>query len=365
MLALQEIRRKKLQFGLISLIVGLVVYLLVMISALGTGLLSAMSGAVNSFDADLVVFSADSNDSFLRSELTAEQRDAIVELAGADRTGGVGYMAATVQQDLATEDVALFGFEPRSIAEPAVRSGRALQGEGEILIDRSLSRSTDLQVGDQITMRNALIDYDFTIVGEVDEGQFLGLPSAYVVLDQWREMRYPGQGGDAPASSVLLVRGDTGNLGARIEAAVPNSSVLSKSDAISAIGGVTEQERVVMAIEFFGFVIGALVIGSFFFVLTMQRAYEIAIFKALGASSWYVFGQLVRQVVAVALVGLALGVPLALVTEAALPSDIPLRITGGAFLTGAVSITIAALLGSLLSARQVVRVNPMTALGQV
>jgi len=363
MLALQEIRRKKLQFGLISLIVGLVVYLLVMISALGSGLLSAMSGAANSFDADLVVFSADSNDSFLRSELTASQRDAIAEVGGA--TGGVGYMAATAQEDSLTEDVALFGFEPGSIAEPAVRSGRALAREGEILIDRSLSRSSGLKVGDQITMRNALIAYNFTIVGEVDEGQFLGLPSAYVFLDQWREMRYPGQGEDTPAASVILARGHTDDLGARIEAAVPNTSALSKSEAISAIGGVTEQEQVVMTIELFGFVIGALVIGSFFFVLTMQRAYEIAIFKALGASSWYVFGQLICQVAAVALAGLALGVPLALVTEAALPSDIPLQITGGAFLTGGASITIAALLGSLFSARQVVRVNPMIALGQV
>ena len=363
MLALQEIRRKKLQFGLISLIVGLVVYLLVMISALGSGLLSAMSGAVNSFDADLVVFSADSNDSFLRSELTASQRDAIAEVGGA--TGGIGYMAATAQEDSLTEDVALFGFEPGSIAEPAVRSGRALAREGEILIDRGLSRSSGLKVGDQITMRNALIAYNFTIVGEVDEGQFLGLPSAYVLLDKWREMRYPGQGEDAPAASVILARGHADDLGARIEAAVPNTSVLSKSEAISAIGGVTEQERVVMAIELFGFVIGALVIGSFFFVLTMQRAYEIAIVKALGASSWYVFGQLIRQVVAVALAGLALGVALALVTEATLPSDIPLQITGGAFLTGGASITIAALLGSLFSARQVVRVNPMSALGQV
>jgi putative ABC transport system permease protein len=365
MLALQEIRRKKLQFGLISLIVGLVVYLLVMISALGSGLLSAMSGAVNSFDADLVVFSADSNDSFLRSELTADQRDAIAELAGADRTGGVGYMAATALAAGESEDFALFGFQPGSVAQPAVRSGRAIQGEREVLVDRSLSRSSGLKIGDQITMRNALIDYDFTIVGEVDEGQFLGLPSAYVFLDQWREMRYPGHGQDAPAASVILARGHTDNLGARIEAAVPNTSVLSKSDAISAIGGVTQQQQVVMTIELFGFVIGALVIGSFFFVLTMQRAYEIAIYKALGASSWYVFGQLIRQVVAVALAGLALGVPLALVTEAALPSDIPLEITGGAFLTGGVSMTVAALLGSLFSARQVVRVNPMSALGQV
>ena len=363
MLALQEIRRKKLQFGLISLIVGLVVYLLVMISALGSGLLSAMSGAVSSFNADVVVFSADSNNSLLRSELTSDQLDALAVAGGT--TGGIGYLAATAQEGSLTEDVALFGFEPGSIAEPAVRSGRALAREGEILIDRSLSRSSGLKVGDQITMRNALIDYSFTIVGEVDEGQFLGLPSAYVFLDKWREMRYPGHGEDAPAASVILARGHTDNLGARIEAAVPNTSALSKSDAIGAIGGVTQQQQVVMTIELFGFVIGALVIGSFFFVLTMQRAYEIAIFKALGASSWYVFGQLICQVAAVALAGLALGVPLALVTEAALPSDIPLQITTSAFLTGGASITIAALLGSLFSARLVVRVNPMSALGQV
>jgi putative ABC transport system permease protein len=365
MLALQEIRRKKLQFGLISLIVGLVVYLLVMISALGTGLLSAMSGAVDSFDADLVVFSADSNDSFLRSELTADQRDAIAELAGADRTGGIGYMAATVQAAGESDDFALFGFEPGSIAEPAVRSGGAIQGEREILIDRSLARAHGLKIGDQIIIRNALIDYEFTIVGEIDEGQFLGLPSAYVVLDQWREMRYPGQAEEAPAASVLLLREETDNLGARIEAAIGNTSAVSKSGAVSAIGGVTQQQQVVMTIELFGFIIGALVIGAFFFVLTMQRAYEIAIFKALGASSWYIFGQLIRQVVAVALAGLALGAPLAVVTDVALPTDIPLEITVGAFLTGGASITIAALLGSLLSARQVVRVNPISALGQV
>jgi putative ABC transport system permease protein len=63
--------------------------------------------------------------------------------------------------------------------------------------------------------------------------------------------------------------------------------------------------------------------------------------------------------------GLILGGPLTLVTEAAIPSDIPLELTTGAFLPGAISITVAALLGSLFSARQVVRVDPMSALGQL
>jgi putative ABC transport system permease protein len=365
MLALQEIRRKKLQFGLIILIVGLVVYLLVMIGALGSGLMSAMSGAVGSFSADLVVFSADSNNSFLRSELTSDQRGAIAGLLGAERTGAVGYMVATAQRAAGSEEVALFGFQTGSIAEPAVRSGRLVQGQDEILIDRSLSRSSGLRLDDVIVMRSALKDYEFTIVGEVDSGQFLGLPAAWVGIDRWREMRYPGQANDAPAASVLLIRDGGSDVRDQVEGAVGNTSVATKSAAINSIGGVKQQQQVVMTIELFGFVIGALVVGSFFFVLTMQRSYEIAIFKAMGASNWWVFGQLIRQVTFVALAGVALGIPLAVLTAAAIPSDVPLEVTAGAFLTGGISITVAALLGAVFSARQVVRVNPISALGQM
>jgi putative ABC transport system permease protein len=365
MLALQEIRRKKLQFGLITLIVGLVVYLLVMIGALGSGLMSTMSGAVDSFNADLVVFSADSNNSFLRSELTADQQDAIAGLVGVERTGAVGYMVATAQRAVGSEEVALFGFQPGSIAEPVVKSGRTVQGQNEIMIDESLSRSSGLRLGDVMVMRSALRDYEFTIVGEVENGQFLGLPASYVAIERWRDMRYPGQGKDAPAASVLLIRDGGNDVRGRVEEAVGNTSVVTKNGAIDSIGGVKQQQQVVMTIELFGFVIGALVIGSFFFVLTMQRSYEIAIFKAMGASNWWVFGQLIRQVMVVVLAAVALGILLALLTAAAIPSDIPLEVTAGAFLTGGISITIAALLGAIFSARQVVRVDPISALGQM
>jgi ABC-type antimicrobial peptide transport system permease subunit len=40
-------------------------------------------------------------------------------------------------------------------------------------------------------------------------------------------------------------------------------------------------------------------------------------------------------------------------------------VTAGAFLIGGLGITIAALLGAVFSARQVVRVNPISALGQM
>lgn len=364
MIALQEVLRKKLQFGLICLIVALIVYLLVMISALGSGLLSTMSGAIDSLDAQAIVFSGDSNDSFLRSELTASQRDSIQTISEDDSIGQLGYLAATTTSGSEVEDLALFGFAPGTISEPSVGRGRAATAAGEILIDSSLARESDIEVGDRISITNALLDYTFDVVGQVDEGQFLGQPTAFVTIDQWREIRYPGRGEDAPAASVILLQTNDSDLADAIEQQIQNTSVLSKSAAISAIGGVTSQQQVILTIQLFGFVIGILVVGSFFFVLTIQRAGEIAIFKAIGASSWWIFGQLVRQVLFIDLIAIAIGVPAALATDAALPATIPVEITATAFIVGGAGITIAAVVGSLFSARQVLRVDPMSALGQ-
>lgn len=364
MIALQEVLRKKLQFGLISLIVAMIVYLLVMISALGSGLLSAMSGAIDSLDADTIVFSADSNDSFLRSELTDSQGDSIKEIAGAGSVGQLGYLAATTTSRSETEDVALFGFEPGTIVEPQVQKGRTATNDGEILIDSSLARESDIEVGDRISITNALVDYAFEVVGQVDEGQFLGQPTAFVTIGQWREMRYPGRDQNAPAASVVLLDANDSDVVEAIEQQVENTSILSKSSAISAIGGVTSQQQVIQTIQLFGFIIGTLVVGSFFFVLTIQRAGEIAIFKAIGASSWWIFSQLVRQVLLIDLIAILIGVPAALATDTLLPATIPVEITATAFMIGGAGITIAAIVGSLFSARQVVRVDPMSALGQ-
>lgn len=361
MLATREILRRRVQFGLISLIVGLIIFLIIMIAALGSGLMAAMSGAVRAWDADLLVYSETANESILRSELTEDDLARVAAASGVAGVARAGYLPVTVEDgDGSLTDATLFGVDPEALGPDT----QAI-GPGELLADISFLRESGMSVGDRVVLRNALRRYEFTIAGRVEQGQFLGLPTVYSSVDDWRRIRYPGDDA-APAATIALVKTAGGQRPAASAAldADPGLTALSKDQAIQAIGGVRQQTQVVRTIELFGFVIGALVIGMFFYVLTMQKTGQIAIFKAMGASNAYVLRQLVQQVLAVVLAGAALGVPLALVTGALVPERIPVEITATGIMLATLGVLVTGLLGSVLSGRHIASVDPMTALGQ-
>ncbi len=361
MLATREMLRRRVQFGLISLIVGLIIFLIIMIAALGSGLMAAMSGAVRAWDADLLAYSETSNESILRSELTEDDLARVAAAPGVVRVARAGYLPVTVEDSGGNlTDATLFGIDPEALGRDAQS-----MGIGELLADASFLRESGLRVGDRVVVRNALRRYEFTIVGQVDQGQFLGLSTVYSSIEDWRRIRYPGDHA-APAASIALVTTASGQRSVARHAldADPGLTALSKNDAILAIGGVRQQTQVVRTIELFGFVIGALVIGMFFYVLTLQKTGQIAIFKAMGASNAYVLRQLMQQVVAVVLLGAALGVPLALATGALVPDRIPVEITGTGVALATVGVLVTGLLGSIVSGIHIASVDPMTALGQ-
>ena len=112
---------------------------------------------------------------------------------------------------------------------------------------------------------------------------------------------------------------------------------------------------------------GALVIGVFFYVLTLQKIPQIGVLKAIGASNLFVFRQILLQVVGISLIGLAISVPLAMLTDAGLrrlPDAVPIAFTTGTFVTTAALLLVTSIVGTAFSARQVIKVDPIIALGQ-
>jgi putative ABC transport system permease protein len=101
-------------------------------------------------------------------------------------------------------------------------------------------------------------------------------------------------------------------------------------------------------------------------VLTMQKVTQIGLLKALGASSAYIFRQLLIQVVSVTALGVAVSVPLAYASDTALnrlPEAVPIAFTGGTFILTSVLIVATGVIGALFSVRQLLRVDPIIALG--
>jgi putative ABC transport system permease protein len=365
MIGLLEMRRRSLQFALVAAIFTLIAYLVLMIDGLGVGLNDLAGSAVRRFDADAIAYADTAGRSILRSELSAAAVERARDLPGVTASGPLAYTAATYRDAAgAVESAALLGYDPESIGEPPVLEGRPLTDADvrAVLADRRFLDSSGLKVGDIVTIEHRLASVEYQIAGAIDQGAFFFQPVLYGLRESVLDLKYgPATGGERPAASIILLQGEnlTGIHG--------GFDIVDKATAFANIEGVAGQASTVASLRVLGYVIGALVIGAFFFVLTLQKVGQIGVLKAVGASSGFIVRQLLTQVMAVALIGLAVAVPLAFLTDRAIEAGgdvVPIGFTTGSLVTTVVALLVTAIAGALVCARQVVRVDPLIALGQ-
>ena len=113
----------------------------------------------------------------------------------------------------------------------------------------------------------------------------------------------------APAATLVMVSAK-GDLTATVPEDVPGTEAATPKETFNSIPGVRPQQNTANAIQGFALVIGATVIGVFFYVLTLQKMGQVGILKAIGASSWFVFRQLFVQVVLISAIGMTVALPL-------------------------------------------------------
>ncbi len=365
MIGLLEMRRRKFQFALIALIVALISYLVLMINGLGVGLNEQAGSALRSFNADAIAYSDSAGLSVIRSEVSDDTIRNARQAPGVTDAAPVGYVAANFRnRNDKIRSAAFIGFDPETIGEPGVTRGRrlAIGDRYGLLADRSFLKASGLKVGDTVDIKVRLASTEFAIVGEVDQGAFFFQPTVYVLRSTWRELKYGDiPGGAQPAASIILLKGK------HVTGRTLGYEAVNKDTAFANIEGVSGQQATVVSLRVFGYVIGALIIGVFFYVLTLQKVAQIGVLKAVGASSFFVFRQVLVQVVAISAVGLAVAVPIAFLTEQGLrtlPDTVPIAFTNEMLATTSALLFFTGLVGGLFSGRQVARIDPIIALGQ-
>ena len=363
MLAVVEIRRRKLQFGLLTGVVGLIAYLVIMVTGLGLGLNERAGTALLGLDGDYLAYAGNSNLSVIRSRLTEGEVQEIASLDGVDAATPIGYVAAVIEHVPGeSETAAVIGVVPGSFAAPEIVRGRSLTGAGEILIDEAWARLTGSELGDRLPLPIGFDTREFTVVGLVDEGYFFFQPATYVALHDWQGIVFQGDDeSQRPAASVVLLQGDGLDQNPEGE-----WQIVTKQAGFENIEGVQAQQSTVDALRYMGLLIGAMVIGVFFYVITLQKVALLGILKAIGAPGTYLVIQGLLQVLIISTAGAVLAVGLALLTEATLLSSdtVPIRFTTGAIAVSAMSVVLAGLVGAALSARQVASIDPIIAMQQ-
>jgi len=358
-LALRELRRRPSRFTVATIVLTFLTVLLLLLGGLLDGLFLGSTGAIRAQPADVIVYSSNARDSFLRSRIDDTLRATVESVDGVDTVGGVGVLllGADPADGGDTVNVAVIGYEQPAAGVPEPPA------PGSAWADDSL-RDQGVRTGDTLLVGPARTP--IAVVGFVSDTNFLQQSGLWVDLPTWRA----AQNANRPDSfvtddvvQVLAIRG-SGDLAATIDAATGGATAtLTRDEAVYALPGVTEQESTFNAIIYSTLLVVLAVVGLFFSLLTLERTALYGVLKAIGASTRRLFAGVVVQAVVVAVIAFVIGSALAMAAGAVLPANVPLQLTVGRFLFTFVALVIAAVLGSAISLRRVTRIDPASAIG--
>lgn len=365
-IALRELRRRPGRFTAATAILTLIAILLMFLGGLLDGLTAGNTGALRAQQADLLVYSATSQDSLVRSRIDPSVRREVERAPGVRDVGGLGsvQLGGRIEgkgpRDLVP--IVLFGYEraPRDL--PATPPRR-----GEVVADAVL-RGDGVEAGDVIRLGPERTPV--RVVGFTEDSRYAGQATLWGSLDTWRAVLNANRPAGRVAPGVVQAlaveaAGDPGDAASAIDGATDGAtSALTVADAIDALPGVSSQRSVFNQIIGVTVVIAIVVVALFFALITIERMSLYGVLKAIGARSRTLFGGVLLQAVVVTLLACAIGAAAALALDAAIPaSGIPFVATAGRLLSSVGYLLLAAVVGCAFSLRRVLRVDPATAIG--
>lgn len=274
--------------------------------------------------------------------------------ATAGATGGSGGAGGAGGSSGTTTGVALFGMPAGD--SPGGSSLRSLVPASDDEVGLSSGAAADLsaRVGDRVSIAGTA--YRVASIG----GDLWYSHTPVVALTSGAaaeaEKRMSGSG----ASTVLAVTGDpdwdavgrsTGTV-----ALAPLASLTALETFKSEIGSLA-----LMVVMLFG--ISALVVGAFFTVWTMQRSGDIAVLKALGATTASLVRDALGQALVVLVVGIGIGLAAVVGLGAIAGGALPFLISPFTTLVPAGAMAVLGLAGAAVALRTVTAADPLTALG--
>lgn len=366
-LALRELRRRPNRFAVATVVLSLIALLLMFLGGLLDGLTAGSTGALRAQRADLIVFTATSQESLERSRLEPEVRAAVEDVAGDDAVGGLG----TTQLGARLDDrdprdlvpVVVVGYEiaPRGLPhEPP--------GPGEVYADESL-RSEGIDRGTTVRLGPARTAVE--VIGFLDDSRYSGQGTLWGSLDTWRQVlgeNRPGERvGEGVTQALVVQAGDADPeaLADEIDEATDGAtSTVTVQGAIDALPGVAQQQQVFNQIIGVTVVIAVVVVALFFALITVERTALYGVLKAIGASSRHLFAGVLLQAFVVTAIAAAVGVAASLALDAAVPAGgIPFVAQPARLVSSVAYLLLAAVVGCALSLRRVLRVDPASAIG--
>ncbi|GHC68384.1 ABC transporter permease [Streptomyces cinnamoneus] len=348
--ALRDIRFARGRFALMGTVVALITLLVVFLHGLTAGLAREATSAVAGLPADRIVFGAPAGGepraSFSQSTVDERQAAAWGRAPGVRSARPLGVAMTRLAAGGHALPVSVLGASAELL--PALRTGTA-PGDGQVAVGQRTARENGLRPGDRITLGTR----GLTVSGITADRSHAHAPAVWTTLATWGEVTRQ------PQPTVLAVTGG----GSPPGAAARTTKAVGLRAALDGIDGYAAEHGTLRLVQGFLVVVGALVVGAFFAVWTVQRRPDAAVLRAVGASSAYLLRDALGQAALVLTAGTAAGTAAGVLAGVPAAAAVPFELSAAAVAAPVAAMVLLGLAGSALAVRRITSVDPLTALG--
>jgi putative ABC transport system permease protein len=352
--ALRDIRFARGRFALMGAVVTLITTLVVFLYGLTGGLASDASSAVADLPVQSIVFGAPHGAtpevSFSDSGIDAAQQAAWQSALGAEAVQPLGIAMSRMTATGGATAVSVIGASAPLL--PPLLSGSA-PADGQVAVSRTTASDDGVTVGGTVTVGSQRL----TVSAITADRSYGHAPSVWTTESTWQQV----SGAQQPSALALTTAAGSGT--AALDRA-QNTDTVSRGAALAGINGYSAEQGSLQLIQGFLFAVSALVIGAFFTVWTVQRRPDIAVLKAVGASSGYLVRDALGQALILLLLGTFTGAAIGLLGGALLSGGgMPFTLGAATVAVPVLAMVLLGLLGAALAVRRITSVDPLTALG--
>ncbi|MGP8298393.1 ABC transporter permease [Streptomyces inhibens] len=376
--AWRDLRFAKGRFALMGTVIVLITVLVGLLSGLTAGLGRENTSAITALPADHLVFSAPADGrgvAFTDSRLPERTVRDWAGVAGVRRAEPLGIATTKAEAGKRTAAVSAFGVRPGSRLAPAPGG----VGDGAVVLSEKAAAALGVRAGGALTLGGRTV----RVAAVSGAAMYSHTPVVWTSLGDWQRLTggsgaagtsgSGGRGGsgatgsgsasDASVGATVLALSTTGTADLTAADEKLGTKTVTTDDALRAIGSFTAENGSLQLMRGFLFAISALVIGAFFTVWTIQRSGDVAVLKALGASTGALLRDALGQAVVLLVIGTGLGTAVVAGVGAGIGGAVPFVLDPSTVLIPALIMIALGAVGAALSIRRITSVDPLTALG--
>ncbi|MGQ3551916.1 ABC transporter permease [Streptomyces rochei] len=358
--AWRDLKFAKGRFALMGTVIVLITLLVGLLSGLTAGLGRQNISAITSLPVDKIAFQAPGGGqdlSYSDSTVTEQQWKEWSKAPGVESAEPLGITTTRATAGDRSTGVSVFGVEPGSRLAPDSEGIT----RGAVVLSTAAAADLGVEAGDALVLAGRHLK----VAAVAGDAHLSHTPVMWTSLDTWQKTAPATGTDDGPSATVIALsttsEADTAATDRRV-----GTKTVSTDDSLAAIGSYTSENGSLQLMRGFLFAISALVIGAFFTVWTVQRNGDVAVLKALGASTAGLLKDALGQAVVLLVGGTLIGTGTAAALGALMAdSAVPFLLTPGTVLIPAAVTILLGALGAALAIRRITSVDPLTALGSV